>query len=77
MTHDLAAPLRTLAAALAPVSGATLSDPANLCVAAAHELNVLEGQVADLVFQLDQARGTARPFAPVDGGKRMNAKEES
>ncbi|MDA8440470.1 MAG: hypothetical protein M0Z51_16650 [Propionibacterium sp.] len=77
MTHDLAAPLRTLAAALAPMTGLPLSDPANLCVAAAHELNHLEGRVADLTFELDQARGTARPFAPVDGGKRMNAKEES
>ena len=49
--HELSQPLRDLA------DGVPISDPTNLLIAAAHELDAMTGQIADLVFRLDQDRG--------------------
>lgn len=62
--HELAQPLRTLAAALAHVDGLPVTAPADLCVAAAHDLTEQAARIADLEFQVAQVHGTARPFAP-------------
>ena len=53
--HELSQPLRDLA------DGAPISDPTNLLIAAAHELDAMTSQIADLVFAVNQARGL-RPF---------------
>jgi len=64
--HELSQPLRDLAAVLVSFEDhpafADLSNPANLVTAAAHELGVQAGIIADLQFRIDQARGVAKPF---------------
>ncbi len=75
MTSPHPEALDRLADVLRPLEGTfahlhDLANPANLCVAAAHEIRGLEATVADLRFELDRARGTARGFVPrpSDGG---------
>jgi len=68
--HELSQPLRDLADVLAASRTLPITDPANLCVAAAHELDAMTSQIADLTFAVNQAHGMTKPFTTRRGTSR-------